>query len=70
MVEAIYRDMPKEVARVIAVGGGGVLDIAKLLVLQHVTPILDLYDGKLPLQKPRAMFRCPTPAAPATRDPT
>ena len=50
MVEAIYRDMPKEVTRVIAVGGGGVLDIAKLLVLQHVTPILDLYDGKLPLQ--------------------
>ena len=42
MVEAIYRDMPKEVTRVIAVGGGGVLDIAKLLVLQHVTPILDL----------------------------
>mgnify|MGYP002552986042 CR=1 FL=1 len=60
MVEAIYRDMPKEVTRVIAVGGGGVLDIAKLLVLQHVTPILDLYDGKLPLQKARDLVLVPT----------
>ena len=46
--------------RVIAVGGGGVLDIAKLLVLQHVTPILDLYDGKLPLQKARDLVLLPT----------
>ena len=37
-----------------------VLDIAKLLVLQHVTPILDLYDGKLPLQKARDLVLVPT----------
>ncbi|MEI3311047.1 MAG: iron-containing alcohol dehydrogenase [Evtepia gabavorous] len=60
MVEAIYRDMPKEVTRVIAVGGGGVLDIAKLLVLQHVPPILNLYDGKLPKGKGRDLVLVPT----------
>lgn len=60
MVEAIYRDMPKDVKRVIAVGGGAVLDIAKILILKHVTPILDLYDGKLPLEKGKELVLVPT----------
>ena len=46
MVEAIYRDMPKDITRIVAVGGGTVLDVAKILSLRHVFPILDLYDGK------------------------
>lgn len=60
MVEAIYKDMPKDVERVIAIGGGAVLDIAKILTLKHVTPILDLYDGKLPLEKGRELVLVPT----------
>ena len=51
MVAAIYNDMPKDVTRIIAVGGGTVVDIAKVLSLKTVTPILDLYDGKIPLEK-------------------
>ena len=60
MVEAIYRDMPKDVKRIVAVGGGAVLDIAKILTLKHVSPVLDLYDGKLPLEKGRELILVPT----------
>lgn len=60
MVEAIYRDMPKDVTRIVAVGGGTVLDVAKILALRHVSPILDLYDGKLPLEKGKELILVPT----------
>lgn len=60
MVEAIYRDMPKDVRRIVAVGGGAVLDIAKILVLKQVSPILDLYDGKVPLEKGKDLILVPT----------
>ena len=60
MVEAIYKDMPKDVKRIVAVGGGAVLDIAKILILKHVSPILDLYDGKAPLEKAKELVLVPT----------
>lgn len=60
MVEAIYRDMPKDVERIVAVGGGTVLDVAKILALRHVSPVLDLYDGKLPLVKGKELILVPT----------
>ena len=56
MVTAIYNDMPKDVTRIVAVGGGTVVDIAKVLSLKTVTPILDLYDGKIPLEKGMALI--------------
>ena len=60
MVEAIYRDMPRDIDRIVAVGGGAVLDIAKILALRHVSPVLDLYDGKLPLEKGKQLVLVPT----------
>ena len=42
MVEAIYQDMPKNVERIVAVGGGTVLDVAKILDLKHVSPVLEI----------------------------
>ena len=60
MVEAIYRDMPKDITRIVAVGGGTVLDVAKILSLRHVSPILDLYDGKLPVEKGKKLILVPT----------
>lgn len=60
MVEAIYADMPKDVERIVAVGGGTVLDVAKILSLKHVSPVLDLYDGKVPVEKGKELILVPT----------
>ena len=60
LVEAIYKDMPRDVKRVIAIGGGAVIDVAKLLALRHVTPVLDSYDGKMPLEKDKELILVPT----------
>lgn len=60
MVEAIDRDMPKDIKRIVAVGGGTVVDVAKLLALKHVSPVLDLYDGKLPVEKDKELILVPT----------
>lgn len=60
MVEAIYKDMPKDVTRIIAVGGGTVVDVAKILSLKNVSPVLDLYDGKLPVEKDKELILVPT----------
>ena len=38
MVTAIYNDMPKDVTRIVAVGGGTVVDIAKVLSLKDRYP--------------------------------
>lgn len=60
MVEAIYADMPRDVERIVAVGGGTVLDVAKILSLKHVSPVLDLYDGKAPVEKGKELVLVPT----------
>ena len=51
MAEAIYKDMPKDVKRIIGIGGGTVMDLCKLFVLKQVSPVLDLFDGKIPVEK-------------------
>ncbi len=60
MVEAIYRDIHGVHKRVIAIGGGTVIDIAKLFVLKEVSPVLDLYDGKIPPVKDKELVLVPT----------
>ncbi len=60
MVEAMYRDIPAGVERIIAIGGGAVIDVAKLLSLKQVTPVVDLYDGKLPVLREKALLIVPT----------
>ena len=60
MVEAIYADCPKDYKRVIAIGGGSVLDVSKFFALKHVSPVLDLYDGKLPVEKDKELILVPT----------
>lgn len=60
MVEAIYRDIPKNFQRVIGIGGGGVLDVAKLLALKYISPVLDLYDGKQEIIKDKELILVPT----------
>lgn len=60
MVEAIYKDIVGEHKRVIAIGGGTVIDIAKLFALKEVSPVLDLYDGKITPVKDKKLVLVPT----------
>lgn len=60
MVEAIYKDIQGEHKRVIAIGGGTVIDIAKLFALKEVSPVLDLYDGKIAPVKDKELVLVPT----------
>jgi 4-hydroxybutyrate dehydrogenase len=61
MVEAIYADI-KDISynRVIAIGGGTILDVAKLFALKKVSPVLDLFDRKLELFKDKELILVPT----------
>ena len=60
MVEAMYADIRGTHKRIIAIGGGTILDISKLFALQNVSPVDDLYDGKLPIVKDKQLVLVPT----------
>lgn len=60
MVEAMCRDIKGEHKRVIAIGGGTVLDISKLFALRQVSPVLELYDGEIPAVKNKELVLVPT----------
>ncbi len=60
MVEAMYKDVKKGFQRVIAMGGGTVIDIAKLFALKNVSPVLDLFDGKTAVEKDKELILVPT----------
>jgi len=61
MTDAILADTrSKNYERIIAIGGGTVLDIAKLLVLAGDSSTLDYFDRKVPLVKCRELILVPT----------
>jgi len=61
MAEKIYADMKGgSYKRIIAIGGGTIIDIAKLYALKNVSPILDLYDRKLEIIKDKELILVPT----------
>lgn len=61
MVEGIYRDIQgSEFRRVIAAGGGTILDVAKLFALKTVSPVTDLYENKAELIKEKELILIPT----------
>ena len=60
MVEAIAADIRKPYERVIAIGGGSVLDIAKLFALKRTLPVTDLFDKVFPAEKVRKLVLVPT----------
>jgi 4-hydroxybutyrate dehydrogenase len=61
MVENIYNDV-KDIPykRVIAVGGGTIVDAAKLLALRTFHPVLDLYDKVIPAERTKKLIIVPT----------
>lgn len=60
MVEAMYADILGQHKRIIAIGGGTVLDIAKLFALKDVSPVSDLFDGKITPVKNKELILVPT----------
>lgn len=61
LVEKLYEDIKNyPYNRVIAVGGGAIIDVAKLLVLENISPVGDLYDGKLEIKKKAELIVLPT----------
>lgn len=60
MAEAMYKELKGEHKRIIAIGGGTILDISKIFSLKYISPILDLYDGKLPIEKDKELILVPT----------
>lgn len=61
MVEKIYQDV-KEISyrRVIAIGGGTIIDVSKLFALKQISPVLDLYDHVIPAEKEKELLILPT----------
>ncbi|MGE4214230.1 MAG: 4-hydroxybutyrate dehydrogenase [Anaerotignaceae bacterium] len=61
LVDAILADIfLADYTRVIAIGGGTIIDVAKLLALKEVQPVVDLFDKILPAQKERELILVPT----------
>lgn len=61
MVERMYEDISKiDYQRVIAVGGGTILDVAKLFALETVSPIVDVFQGKIEAKKTKELILIPT----------
>ena len=57
MAEAIAADIPTDTKRIVAIGGGSILDLAKLYALKQTVPVADLFDGKIPVQKDKEAVR-------------
>lgn len=61
MVDSIYESIKDKIfSRVIAVGGGSVLDVAKLFCLKYIYPVDDLFEGKLDLIRDKKLIMIPT----------
>jgi 4-hydroxybutyrate dehydrogenase len=61
MVDSILADLKdKTFKRIIAVGGGTVIDIAKILVLDGVTTTVALFEKGFPLKKGKELVIVPT----------
>ncbi len=60
MVEAMYADAGGDYNRIIAIGGGTVIDISKVFALKNVSPLLNLYDGITLIEKGKELVLVPT----------
>lgn len=61
MINAIIQELDGySYSRVLAIGGGTVIDVAKVLALSGVKNVLDALYGKVPLQRERKLVIIPT----------
>ncbi|WP_313758013.1 4-hydroxybutyrate dehydrogenase [Tissierella sp.] len=61
MIDKIFTDIKDiEFNRVIAIGGGSVIDIAKLFVIKNIKNTLELFEKTIPLIKDKELIIIPT----------
>ncbi|KNZ40199.1 4-hydroxybutyrate dehydrogenase [Acetobacterium bakii] len=61
MVESIYADIKDyKFNRVFGIGGGTILDVAKLFALKTTVPVVDLFNKKLEIVKDKELILIPT----------
>jgi len=61
MIDKILKDIyGKEIKRIIGIGGGTILDIAKLLCIKNATTTEDIFDDKIPLVRDKGLILIPT----------
>lgn len=61
MVDALLADFRKtDCSRIIAIGGGAVIDMAKILTLDGNAKAADYYQRKVPLKRVRSLIAVPT----------
>lgn len=60
MIDAIRKDIPADTGRIIAVGGGTVIDIAKVLTFRGDWRTEDIFMGRVIPQKARGLTVIPT----------
>lgn len=61
MVEAMNEHIKRiSYERVIAIGGGSILDIGKLFALENMSPIADLYEQNFEITKEKELILVPT----------
>ena len=69
MVEAIYADIKNcYYRRVFAIGGGTIIDVSKLFALEKVSPVLDLYDHKIPAKNQPGVLKLTMPKKEAPKE--
>lgn len=61
MIDKIIKDQKhSDYKRIFAIGGGSVIDIAKILALKNVSSTLDLFERKIPAIKDKELIVVPT----------
>lgn len=60
-VDRILQDIASwEVRRIIAMGGGSVIDIAKVLMIKGCYPVIDVIEGRTPIEPDKELIVLPT----------
>lgn len=60
VLEAVQSALPDEFSRIIAIGGGSIIDTAKLMSLTFQGSIEDLMEQRIPFQKAHGLLIVPT----------